>query len=68
MEGVNDQPTAMVATQRMVDINNRLQAMLERKKAFLGMNRLEDEDDRADVIRAAKTFFRLYGDIFRSIA
>jgi pyrroloquinoline quinone (PQQ) biosynthesis protein C len=32
------------------------------------MNRLEDSDDRADVIRAAKTFFRLYGDIFRSIA
>ena len=32
------------------------------------MNRLDDEDDRADVIRAAKTFFRLYGDIFRSIA
>lgn len=32
------------------------------------MNRLEDEDDRADVIRSAKTFFRLYGDIFRSIA
>jgi len=32
------------------------------------MNRLDDADDRADVIRAAKTFFRLYGDIFRSIA
>jgi pyrroloquinoline quinone (PQQ) biosynthesis protein C len=32
------------------------------------MNRLEDAADRADVIRAAKTFFRLYGDIFRSIA
>ncbi|HVY99198.1 MAG TPA: iron-containing redox enzyme family protein [Dongiaceae bacterium] len=32
------------------------------------MNRLNDADDRADVIRAAKTFFRLYGDIFRSIA
>jgi pyrroloquinoline quinone (PQQ) biosynthesis protein C len=32
------------------------------------MNRLDDEEDRADVIRAAKTFFRLYGDIFRSIA
>jgi pyrroloquinoline quinone (PQQ) biosynthesis protein C len=32
------------------------------------MNRLDDEDDRADVIRAAKTFFRLYGEIFRSIA
>jgi hypothetical protein len=31
------------------------------------MNRLDDADDRADVIRAAKTFFRLYGDIFRSI-
>ena len=32
------------------------------------INRLEDKADRADVIRAAKTFFRLYGDIFRSIA
>lgn len=32
------------------------------------MNRLDDAGDRADVIRAAKTFFRLYGDIFRSIA
>ena len=32
------------------------------------MNRLDDADDRADVIRAAKTFFRLYGDIFRSLA
>jgi hypothetical protein len=32
------------------------------------MNRLEDPKDRADVIRSAKTFFRLYGDIFRSIA
>jgi pyrroloquinoline quinone (PQQ) biosynthesis protein C len=31
------------------------------------MNRLDDATDRADVIRAAKTFFRLYGDIFRSI-
>ncbi|HVM82549.1 MAG TPA: iron-containing redox enzyme family protein [Candidatus Binatia bacterium] len=32
------------------------------------MNRLEEDGDRADVIRAAKTFFRLYGDIFRSIS
>ncbi|HVO02122.1 MAG TPA: iron-containing redox enzyme family protein [Candidatus Cybelea sp.] len=32
------------------------------------MNRLEDGDDRRDVIRSAKTFFRLYGDIFRAIA
>jgi heme oxygenase-like protein len=32
------------------------------------MNRLDEDGDRADVIRAAKTFFRLYGDIFRSIA
>ena len=32
------------------------------------MNRLEDPEDRADVVRSAKTFFRLYGDIFRSIA
>jgi pyrroloquinoline quinone (PQQ) biosynthesis protein C len=32
------------------------------------MNRLDDPDDRTDVVRAAKTFFRLYGDIFRSIA
>jgi len=31
------------------------------------MNRLEDDEDRGDVIRSAKTFFRLYGDIFRSI-
>jgi hypothetical protein len=32
------------------------------------MNRLDDPDDRTDVIRSAKTFFRLYGDIFRAIA
>lgn len=32
------------------------------------MNRLDDENDRRDVIRSAKTFFRLYGDIFRAIA
>jgi pyrroloquinoline quinone (PQQ) biosynthesis protein C len=32
------------------------------------MNRLDDPDDHSDVVRAAKTFFRLYGDIFRSIA
>jgi pyrroloquinoline quinone (PQQ) biosynthesis protein C len=32
------------------------------------MNRLDDAADRADIVRTAKTFFRLYGDIFRSIA
>jgi pyrroloquinoline quinone (PQQ) biosynthesis protein C len=31
------------------------------------MNRVVDEQDRADIIHAARMFFRLYGDIFRSL-
>jgi len=31
------------------------------------MNRLEDEADRQAVIHCAKMFYRLYGDIFRSL-
>jgi long-subunit acyl-CoA synthetase (AMP-forming)/pyrroloquinoline quinone (PQQ) biosynthesis protein C len=31
------------------------------------MNRLDDEDDRRAVIHAAKRFYRLYGDIFRTL-
>ena len=31
------------------------------------MNRIEDTRDRDDIVHAAGRFFRLYGDIFRSI-
>ncbi|NMG36544.1 biliverdin-producing heme oxygenase [Azoarcus sp. TTM-91] len=31
------------------------------------MNRLEDAADRAAVVHAAKVFFRLYGDVIRSV-
>jgi acyl-CoA synthetase (AMP-forming)/AMP-acid ligase II len=31
------------------------------------MNRLDDEDDRRAVVHAAKRFYKLYGDIFRSL-
>jgi pyrroloquinoline quinone (PQQ) biosynthesis protein C len=31
------------------------------------MNRIEDSVDRADIVHAARRFYRLYGDIFRSI-
>lgn len=31
------------------------------------MNRLDDEDDRRAVIHAAKRFYRLYGDVFRTL-
>jgi thiaminase len=31
------------------------------------MNRLEDADDQASVVHAARVFYRLYGDIFRSL-
>lgn len=31
------------------------------------MNRLDDEDDRRAVIHAAKRFYKLYGDVFRSL-
>jgi hypothetical protein len=31
------------------------------------MDRLEDEDDRAAVIHAARRFYVLYGDIFRTL-
>jgi pyrroloquinoline quinone (PQQ) biosynthesis protein C len=31
------------------------------------MNRLDDGDDQASVIHAARVFYRLYGDIFRSL-
>ncbi len=31
------------------------------------MNRLDDVDDRAAVVHAARRFYRLYGDVFRSL-
>lgn len=31
------------------------------------MNRLDDEDDRRAVVHAAKRFYKLYGDVFRSL-
>ncbi len=31
------------------------------------MNRIEDPDDQADILHAARAFFRLYGDVFRSL-
>ena len=31
------------------------------------MNRVDDENDRQHIIHAAKSFFHLYGDIFRSL-
>ena len=31
------------------------------------MNQLDDEDDRRAVIHAAKRFYKLYGDVFRTL-
>ena len=31
------------------------------------MDRIEDEDDQRDIIHAARAFYRLYGDVFRSL-
>ena len=31
------------------------------------MDRLEDPDDQAAVVHAARRFYRLYGDVFRSL-
>ena len=31
------------------------------------MNRIEDPRDQADIVHAARAFFRLYGDVFRSL-
>ncbi|WP_455204460.1 iron-containing redox enzyme family protein, partial [Kaarinaea lacus] len=31
------------------------------------MNRVEDKNDQAQIIHSAKVFFKLYGDIFRSL-
>jgi hypothetical protein len=31
------------------------------------VNRLESEEDRSFVVHGAKRFFRLYGDVFRSL-
>jgi heme oxygenase len=31
------------------------------------MNRIEDPQDQADIVHAARAFFRLYGDVFRSL-
>ncbi|KPN20474.1 long-chain fatty acid--CoA ligase [Xanthomonas sp. Mitacek01] len=31
------------------------------------MNRLDDPDDQAAVVRAARRFYRLYGDVFRNL-
>jgi len=41
---------------------------LEHVKTFEGlMNRLDDVDDQAAVIECARSIYRLYGDIFRSL-
>ncbi len=31
------------------------------------MDQIEDERDRAAIVHAARAFFRLYGDVFRSL-
>ena len=31
------------------------------------MNQVTDENDQAQIIHSAKAFFKLYGDIFRSL-
>jgi heme oxygenase len=31
------------------------------------MDRIDDPQDRADIVHAARAFFRLYGDVFRSL-
>ena len=31
------------------------------------MDRIDDPQDQADIVHAARTFFRLYGDVFRSL-
>jgi heme oxygenase len=31
------------------------------------MDRIEDPQDQADIVHAARAFFRLYGDVFRSL-
>ncbi len=42
---------------------------VEHTATFAGLvNRFDDEDDQACVVDAAKAFFGLYGDIFRSLA
>ena len=31
------------------------------------MDRIDDAQDQADIVHAARAFFRLYGDVFRSL-
>ena len=31
------------------------------------MNRMDDAQDQADIVRATRAFFRLYGDVFRGL-
>jgi hypothetical protein len=31
------------------------------------MDRIDDPRDQADIVHAARAFFRLYGDVFRSL-
>jgi hypothetical protein len=31
------------------------------------MNQIEDPQDQADIVHAARAFFRLYADVFRSL-
>jgi len=41
---------------------------IDHTKTFAGlMNRLDAAEDRETIVRAAKTFYRLYADIFRDI-
>jgi hypothetical protein len=31
------------------------------------MDQIDDPQDQADIVHAARVFFRLYGDVFRSL-
>ena len=31
------------------------------------MDRIDDAQDQADIVHAARAFYRLYGDVFRSL-
>ena len=51
-----------------VYLNSHGSLDLQHVDFFAGVvNRLEDEQDRQAVIHGARMFFRLYGDIFRSL-
>jgi len=48
----------------------RSHGMLDREHTAhfeLLMNQVEDPQDQADIIHAARAFYRLYGDVFRSL-